>query len=219
MTGTARRGRPPAASRQSIEDAASELFLEQGYAATSVDDVARRAGVSRSSFFNYFASKSDLLWVAVDDALAGVDRALEEAGEAPGAAERPTTAEAEAFAAAVATLSDIAVRLADEYPAAGIPWAITQAELMGTSEETLATGASRLRALERRVVSFMRRHDPSGDDVLRGAFAAAFVAAAGSAAAAWVGAGTERGPLGPLIERAVEPVCVGFVTAARGHAQ
>lgn len=74
MTATRGAGRPRAASRALLEEAACELFLEQGYAATSVADVTRRAGVSRSTFFNYFDTKSDLLWTGFDeqvDALAG----------------------------------------------------------------------------------------------------------------------------------------------------
>ena len=50
------------------------MFLEQGYDATSVADITQRAGVSRSSFFNYFSSKSDVLWSGLD---ARIDRALE----------------------------------------------------------------------------------------------------------------------------------------------
>lgn len=67
------RGRPHASSREMLADAACELFLEQGYEATSVTEITRRTGVSRSSFFNYFESKSAILWFVLDaeiDALA-----------------------------------------------------------------------------------------------------------------------------------------------------
>jgi len=43
--------------------------LERGFGATSVDDIASRAGVSRATFFNYFPTKSDVLWVEVDQAI------------------------------------------------------------------------------------------------------------------------------------------------------
>jgi len=69
-----RPGRPRASSRETLAEAACELFLEQGYDATSVADITQRAGVSRSSFFNYFASKSDVLWSGLD---ARIDQALE----------------------------------------------------------------------------------------------------------------------------------------------
>lgn len=70
MTPESRSGRPRASSREVLSEAACELFLEQGYDATSVSDITRRAGVSRSSFFNYFAAKSDVLWSGFDEQVA-----------------------------------------------------------------------------------------------------------------------------------------------------
>ena len=64
---SSRAGRPRASSRETLAEAACELFLEQGYEATSIADITTRAGVSRSSFFNYFASKSDILWSGLDE--------------------------------------------------------------------------------------------------------------------------------------------------------
>ncbi|MFI8631832.1 TetR/AcrR family transcriptional regulator [Microbacterium sp. NPDC077663] len=60
-------GRPRASSREVLSEAACELFLERGYHATSVTDIAARAGVSRSSFFNYFESKEAILWSSLDE--------------------------------------------------------------------------------------------------------------------------------------------------------
>ncbi len=42
-------------------DAALSLFVEKGYAATRIDEVARRAGVSKGTLYLYYASKEDLL--------------------------------------------------------------------------------------------------------------------------------------------------------------
>ena len=67
MTPEPRSGRPRASSREVLSEAACELFLEQGYDATSVSDITRRAGVSRSSFFNSFSAKSDVLWSGFDE--------------------------------------------------------------------------------------------------------------------------------------------------------
>ena len=64
--------RPRASSRETLAEAACELFLEQGFEATSIADITTRAGVSRSSFFNYFASKSDILWSGLDERIADV---------------------------------------------------------------------------------------------------------------------------------------------------
>lgn len=45
-----------------IKNAAFELFSEQGYDRTSVDDIAERAGISRRTFFRYCPTKAEALW-------------------------------------------------------------------------------------------------------------------------------------------------------------
>ena len=47
--------------RNAIFDAAIDLFAVKGFDETTVEEVAQAAGVSRRSFFRYFASKDDLL--------------------------------------------------------------------------------------------------------------------------------------------------------------
>lgn len=59
-------GRPRASSREVLSEAACELFFERGFDATSITDISARAGVSRSSFFNYFESKEAILWSSLD---------------------------------------------------------------------------------------------------------------------------------------------------------
>jgi AcrR family transcriptional regulator len=46
--------------RELIEQAASELFAERGYQATSIDEVARRSGVTAPVVYDHFASKQEL---------------------------------------------------------------------------------------------------------------------------------------------------------------
>lgn len=60
--------RPPSLrerTRQAVQgelvDAAQVLILERGYDAVTVDDITARVGVSKRSFFRYFASKDDIL--------------------------------------------------------------------------------------------------------------------------------------------------------------
>ena len=62
------------ATRRAILDAAVRLFVEPGYAATSVAAVARAAGVSTQTVYNGFATKPALLKAAYDVTLAGDDR-------------------------------------------------------------------------------------------------------------------------------------------------
>ncbi len=44
-----------------ITDAGMCLFIEQGYEATTIDQIATAAGISRRTFFYYFKSKDDIL--------------------------------------------------------------------------------------------------------------------------------------------------------------
>ena len=52
-------------------DAALEIFVEKGFAATRVEDVARRAGVSKGTVFLYFPSKEELFKAVVRENIAG----------------------------------------------------------------------------------------------------------------------------------------------------
>jgi AcrR family transcriptional regulator len=47
--------------RDAIHNSAIELFAKSGFDEITVDEIAEAAGVSRRSFFRYFASKDDLL--------------------------------------------------------------------------------------------------------------------------------------------------------------
>jgi AcrR family transcriptional regulator len=58
--------------------AALELFVERGYAATRLDDVAARAGVSKGTLYLYFNNKEDLFRAVIVDGVVP----LLEAGEA-----------------------------------------------------------------------------------------------------------------------------------------
>jgi AcrR family transcriptional regulator len=48
-------------TRLRIRDAANRLVLEHGFEATTVDDIAAAAGVSKAAFYLHFARKEDLL--------------------------------------------------------------------------------------------------------------------------------------------------------------
>lgn len=48
------------ATRLALLTAAREMFGESGYAATSLDDVAARAGVTKGALYHHFGGKADL---------------------------------------------------------------------------------------------------------------------------------------------------------------
>ncbi|MDA0289904.1 MAG: TetR/AcrR family transcriptional regulator [Actinobacteria bacterium] len=123
------RGRPPMSSVAALEDAATELFLEQGYQNTSIDEIARRAGISRATFFNYCTTKSDVLWVDVDRALQSLDTLLGSA--------TPLREALETVAAA--------------HPRERIPLVASQSEAMGLGDELAASVGVRLERLRRSI--------------------------------------------------------------------
>ncbi|MDY6849267.1 MAG: TetR/AcrR family transcriptional regulator [Thermodesulfobacteriota bacterium] len=52
--------------RANLIDTASKLFMEKGYEATTMDEIAAGAGVAKGTLYHYFASKSELLEVLKD---------------------------------------------------------------------------------------------------------------------------------------------------------
>src|SRR4051794_40043005 len=70
---SALRSEQARATRRAIVAAASRLFVEKGYGATTIDAVATAAGVSRKTVFTAVGAKVDLLKTAMDWAVAGDD--------------------------------------------------------------------------------------------------------------------------------------------------
>ena len=60
------RERQAEATRQLLVSVARQLFTEQGYAATSIEEIIKRAGVARGALYHHFAGK-DALFRAVYD--------------------------------------------------------------------------------------------------------------------------------------------------------
>lgn len=74
-----RRERKKEETRQAILAAASELFKEKGYEATSVDEIVNRADIVKGTFYYHFESKEQVLVNLRFDAIA---RAMEQAEKA-----------------------------------------------------------------------------------------------------------------------------------------
>jgi AcrR family transcriptional regulator len=69
VSSTCAKARP---ARHRLVDAAFDLFEERGFEQTTVDDLAERAGVGRSTFFRHFRAKEDVALADHDQMLANV---------------------------------------------------------------------------------------------------------------------------------------------------
>lgn len=84
MATPVKRGRPPEEGlaerrREEILRAAAELFAANGFACTDLQDVADRLGVGKGTLYRYFPTKQALFQAAVDRALQGMRRSIDEA--------------------------------------------------------------------------------------------------------------------------------------------
>jgi AcrR family transcriptional regulator len=182
-----------------LEDAAAELFMERTYAATTIDQIAERAGVSRNTFFNYFEAKSDLLWVELDLAIARLTQEL-------AAVPRGVPALPSATAAILRAVEQIGVDR--------VPIALTQQDVMGTREESRSSGLARLARRAEVIAAFLAR-DTDYDELMVLAAANALSGAISAAWAVWAGDGIGRRPLIEYVSEAVGIVSSGLESSLR----
>ena len=192
-------GRPRASSRAVIEDAAAELFLENTYALTTIEQITQRAGVSRNTFFNYFDAKSDVLWVELD---AAIDRLSVELRATPNG----KSALAEMRAATLRIVSGIGVDR--------VPLALTQVDVMGTAEETRVSGLARLARRSDLIADFLARQLlRRSDDLVVLSAANALSGAISAAWTVWARDGIGRRPLTEYMSEAFDVVSTGLSAA------
>lgn len=179
-----------------LQEAAFELFLEQGYAGTTVDQIATRAGVSRGTFFNYFSGKSDVFWIDLDDVFDDIAARLRNADDST---------------EAMTTVHGVLVAAAARFGPGDVPWALTQHGMLGSVNELQAAAMSRLSSHARTLSEFLVRRTGNAEI----ATAAAYAVLGGCVAAAqrWAAAGPGRGSFVPFVDAAIGPVCSGFSAA------
>ncbi|OIH97261.1 TetR family transcriptional regulator [Curtobacterium sp. MCBA15_001] len=196
-----RGGRPRRSSAEVLADAAAELFLEQGYARTTVDQIAARAGVSRATFFNYFPAKSDVMWLELDAAVGALPQLLAASTEH----------------SVVRAVEDALLAAARAHDPDRVPWAIAQAEVMGIGAELVASVAARVTAQHTTVAAFVaRRTGEYVGSLWPQTVAGAMLGAAAAAFGVWVTDGVSRRPLVEYVGAALTPVAAGLDAEERG---
>jgi AcrR family transcriptional regulator len=191
----ARAGRKRVSSRAMLEEAACELFLENTYAGTTIEQIAARAGVSRNTFFNYFDAKSDVLWAGVDDAIEALTESL------------ATRHDGQDALVAVRT---VLIGAATWFGPGQLPLAVTQYDVMGAQDELKTSGLPRFLRLADAVERFLASRTSDQDGTRAKVIAFALVAAVAAAGSAWARAGTARHPLSEYVAEAITPICRGF---------
>lgn len=159
MPRTSARGGPQTRAR--IREVANALFIEHGYDAVTVAEVARAAGVSSVTVFNHFARKEDLFLDRQDDAVELLRTAISDRGDGVDV---------------LAALRDQSIRLFDErHPLSGVD------ERSGPFFRTVAESPA-LVARAREIAAELQRsltEDLEADETFRGdapLFAALFLA-------------------------------------------
>jgi AcrR family transcriptional regulator len=71
------KGRDAAGKREAVLAAAAAAFVQDGYGATSIDDIAARLGVSKPTIYYYAGSKQELLGACYSVALDAYSNAVE----------------------------------------------------------------------------------------------------------------------------------------------
>ncbi len=86
VPGTGRRSRYPAATKQTLLAVATQLFTEQGFRATSLDQITAGAEVTKGALYHHFTGKQavfDAVFTAVQDDAAERIRAVSRAHDDP----------------------------------------------------------------------------------------------------------------------------------------
>jgi AcrR family transcriptional regulator len=145
-----------------LVDAAFELFAERGYDHTTVDDIAERATVSRTTFFRYYRSKDDVIFPAHDELIAAVQQRL------------ATSSDSTAIVAVADAVRLVLLHYIEEGDRARLRYALTS-KVAALRDREIASAARYQRLFREFIANWM---GPSASSALRAELMAAAVVAA-----------------------------------------
>lgn len=186
------RGRPPGVGPDAVRAVALRLFGDHGYDSVTLTQIAREAGVSRTTLFSMFPTKRDFMWVdheirrerlrdLVSSFRGDVDELLERA---------------------MLTISDYTV---EEHPVLA-----QRHRLVAASAELQAYSALKFAEVADEISSWVRSHHPNRDAVRIDRVARALMAVASDIVREWAHTPASQ-DLQPYLKERLAP----FVSALR----
>ena len=145
--GPALRGRPPRFSRDELLDVVVAEFNARGYDATTMEDISRATGMTKSAIYHHVSGKEELLRLAVASAVDALFEVLDE----PAAAAGP----------AVARLEHV-VRRSTEVLADRLPYVTLLLRVRGNTG-TERWALERRRELDRRLAALVQDAIDAGE--------------------------------------------------------
>jgi len=180
-------------SRARVERAALDLFTSRGFENVTSDEVADSAGISRRTFFRYFATKADAVWGDFAGHVARLEGLLAATDPA-----RPVLA---AVCAAYVEVND--------YPDAELPLLRERMQLILAEPALLAHSQLRFAEVDRVVATYVGTRTGEAPSALVPRLVAATTrAAATTAFEAWLA--DERSSLTRHLHQAFDEMAAGF---------
>ena len=141
------RGRPARYTKDGLLDLVVKVFNERGYEATSMEDLAKASGLTKSTFYHHVSGKEELLQLAVDRALDALSIALDDTVQRGG---RP-----------VEQLED-AIRRTTEVLLAELPYVTLLLRVRGNTEVEQAA-LDRRRTVDGRLAALVKAAAAAGE--------------------------------------------------------
>jgi AcrR family transcriptional regulator len=145
-----------------LVNAAFQLFEQRGYEQTTVDDIAERAKVSRTTFFRNYRSKEDVIFPEHDELIAAIKQRL------------ATSTDSTAVVAVTEAVRLVLLRYVEDPDRARLRYTLTS-RVPALRDREIASGALYQRVFREFIATWM---GPSENSALRAELMAASVVAA-----------------------------------------
>ncbi|TDQ03251.1 MULTISPECIES: acyl-CoA-like ligand-binding transcription factor [unclassified Leifsonia] len=187
-----RRGRPADVDPERVALLALRHFDEHGYEQTTMDDIARLAGIGRRTLFRYFPSKPALVWGGIEPVVGRMHDVLDAAGDDEPL--RDVLARAVTDSLTLSPEAEEATR--------------RRMALMGTHSALVGFGLTAMAANRGILVDFLARRLGADPEGLRVQVLADAIGSADFSALVWW-ARHDDGPPGPVVVAAMDQVLRG----------